>query len=159
MEYNWENPQHEKQYVLPMFVPGSAEFLYECKHVRGGASGSWNFLRENEPSSTGKGNTYGTGRRAGIGMHVIPVEKAISTENQSISIEHISHWLNKYEGKYAAKPMFLPYTAACRERDVRMIRRTGVSLSAIWQIISLRQIKADVTLQEEALEILKAGRG
>ncbi|MDD6216378.1 MAG: pyridine nucleotide-disulfide oxidoreductase, partial [Roseburia sp.] len=23
LEYNWENPQHEKQYVLPMFVPGS----------------------------------------------------------------------------------------------------------------------------------------
>lgn len=41
---------------------------------------------------------------AGIGMHVIPVEKAISMENQSISIEHISHWLDKYEGKYAASP-------------------------------------------------------
>ena len=24
LEYNWENPAHEKQYVLPMFVPGSA---------------------------------------------------------------------------------------------------------------------------------------
>ena len=27
IEYNWENPEHEKQYVLPMFVPGSAEFF------------------------------------------------------------------------------------------------------------------------------------
>lgn len=27
IEYNWENPRHEKQYVLPMFVPGSAEFF------------------------------------------------------------------------------------------------------------------------------------
>ena len=26
IEYNWENPQHEKQWVLPMLVPGSAEF-------------------------------------------------------------------------------------------------------------------------------------
>ena len=26
IEYNWENPQREKQYILPMFVPGSAEF-------------------------------------------------------------------------------------------------------------------------------------
>ncbi len=26
LEYNWENPQKEKQYILPMFVPGSAEF-------------------------------------------------------------------------------------------------------------------------------------
>ena len=41
---------------------------------------------------------------AGIGMHVIPVEKAISAENKSIDIEHISHWLKKYEGKYAASP-------------------------------------------------------
>ena len=41
---------------------------------------------------------------AGIGMHVIPVEKAIEAENESISIEHISHWLDKYDGKYAASP-------------------------------------------------------
>ena len=27
LEYNWENPRHEKQYLLPMFVPGSAEFF------------------------------------------------------------------------------------------------------------------------------------
>ena len=26
LEYNWENPTRTKQYVLPMFVPGSAEF-------------------------------------------------------------------------------------------------------------------------------------
>ena len=41
---------------------------------------------------------------AGIGMHVIPVEKAIETENKSVSIEHISHWLKKYDGVYAASP-------------------------------------------------------
>ena len=27
LEYNWENPQREKQYVLPMFVPGCGEFF------------------------------------------------------------------------------------------------------------------------------------
>ncbi|MBR7011067.1 MAG: FAD-dependent oxidoreductase, partial [Oscillospiraceae bacterium] len=37
---------------------------------------------------------------AGVGMHVIPVEKAIEHENQSVSVEHISHWLNKYD-KYS----------------------------------------------------------
>ena len=35
----------------------------------------------------------------GIGMHVIPVEKAIPATNESVSIEHISHWLKKYEGQ------------------------------------------------------------
>lgn len=37
-----------------------------------------------------------------------PVEKAIETENQSLDIEHISHWLKKYEGKYAGGALFLP---------------------------------------------------
>ena len=27
LEYNWENPQHKKQYLLPLFVPGAAEFF------------------------------------------------------------------------------------------------------------------------------------
>ena len=27
IEYNWENEDHHKQYVLPMFVPGCAEFM------------------------------------------------------------------------------------------------------------------------------------
>ena len=34
---------------------------------------------------------------AGIGMHVIPVEKAIPTGSKSVSIEHLSHWLKKYD--------------------------------------------------------------
>ena len=37
-------------------------------------------------------------------MHVIPVEKAIEMENESVDLEHISYWLSKYEGKYAASP-------------------------------------------------------
>ena len=41
---------------------------------------------------------------AGIGMHVIPVEKEVDMCNESISVEHISHWLEKYDGKYAASP-------------------------------------------------------
>lgn len=41
---------------------------------------------------------------AGIGMHVIPVEKAIDMNNQAVSLEKISYWLDKYDGKYAASP-------------------------------------------------------
>ena len=36
-------------------------------------------------------------------MHVIPVEKAIEMENQSVDIEHISYWLKRYEGAYRRK--------------------------------------------------------
>lgn len=38
---------------------------------------------------------------AGVGMHVIPVEKAISMENQSIDIEHLSYWLKNMRAKSA----------------------------------------------------------
>ena len=30
-------------------------------------------------------------------MHVIPVEKAIETENEAVGLEKISYWLHKYE--------------------------------------------------------------
>jgi NADPH-dependent glutamate synthase beta subunit-like oxidoreductase/Fe-S-cluster-containing hydrogenase component 2 len=35
-------------------------------------------------------------------MHVIPVEKAISMENETMDIEHISYWLKRYEGHIGA---------------------------------------------------------
>ncbi|MCQ2471243.1 MAG: FAD-dependent oxidoreductase [Clostridia bacterium] len=102
LEYNWENPKHEKQYVLPAFVPGSAEFF------------NMRFSQIEENPQLGKffeRMTFMPLEKvtpmvppggAGIGMHVIPVEKAIEAENTSIDIEHISYWLKKYEGKYAA---------------------------------------------------------
>ena len=34
LEYNWENERHEKQYVLPMFVPGSAESICTSSRSR-----------------------------------------------------------------------------------------------------------------------------
>lgn len=34
---------------------------------------------------------------AGIGMHVIPVERAIEYENEAADVERISHWLKKYD--------------------------------------------------------------
>jgi hypothetical protein len=41
---------------------------------------------------------------AGIGMHVIPVEKAIEHESTAIDIEKISYWIEKYDGHLAASP-------------------------------------------------------
>ena len=36
IRYNWENEDHHKQYVLPMFVPGCAEFMMmNAKQVEG----------------------------------------------------------------------------------------------------------------------------
>lgn len=109
LEYNWENldgknPSHEKRWILPQFVPGSAEFFnMRMEQIEEHPEVAAFFERmtflplEKITPMVPPGG-------AGIGMHVIPVEKAIETENQTAGVEHISHWLKKYEGKYAASP-------------------------------------------------------
>lgn len=104
IEYNWENPQHEKQYVLPMFVPGSAEFANMNDDILREHPEMGRFFERMSRIPLEKVTPMVPPGGAGIGMHVIPVEKAIEMENQSVSVEHISHWLDKYEGKYAASP-------------------------------------------------------
>lgn len=107
IEYNWENldgknPKHEKRYVLPQFVPGSAEFLNMRTADIDAHPEVAAFFERMTFLPLEKITPMVPPGGAGIGMHVIPVEKAIETENQSISLEHISYWLDKYEGKYAA---------------------------------------------------------
>ena len=104
VEYNWENPQHEKQYLVPMFVPGSAEFTNMNSKLLQEHPEMGRFFEEMSRIPLEKVTPMVPPGGAGIGMHVIPVEKAIEMENTSIPIEHISHWLDKYEGKYAASP-------------------------------------------------------
>lgn len=104
IEYNWENPQREKQYVLPMFVPGSAEFANMNEDLLNEHPEMGRFFERMSRLPLEKVTPMVPPGGAGIGMHVIPVEKAIEMENHSVSVEHISHWLDKYEGKYAASP-------------------------------------------------------
>lgn len=104
LEYNWENPAREKQYILPMFVPGSAEFTNMNKEQLKEHPELGRFFERMSRLPLEKVTPMVPPGGAGIGMHVIPVEKAIEMENQSVDVEHISHWLKKYEGKYAASP-------------------------------------------------------
>ncbi len=104
LEYNWENPQHEKQWVLPMFVPGSAEFSNMNQQLLDQHPEMGRFFERMSRLPLESVTPMVPPGGAGIGMHVIPVEKAIEAENTSIGIEHISHWLDKYDGKYAASP-------------------------------------------------------
>ncbi|MED9971708.1 MAG: FAD-dependent oxidoreductase [Lachnospira sp.] len=104
IEYNWENPKHEKQYVLPMFVPGSAEFanMNDAVLEEHPEMGRF-FERMSRIPLEGLTHMVPPGG-AGIGMHVIPVQKEVDMCNEAISLEKISYWLDKYEGKYAASP-------------------------------------------------------
>lgn len=101
IEYNWENPEREKQYVLPRYVPGSAEFFNMRKSQIDEHPEVAAFFERMTFLPLERITPMVPPGGAGIGMHVIPVEKAIETENQSVSVEHISYWLKKYEGKYA----------------------------------------------------------
>lgn len=104
VEYNWENDAHEKQWLVPMYVPGSAEFTNMSATVLEEHPEMGRFFERMSRLPLEKVTPMVPPGGAGIGMHVIPVEKAISAENQSLDIEHISHWLDKYDGKYAASP-------------------------------------------------------
>jgi NADPH-dependent glutamate synthase beta subunit-like oxidoreductase len=104
LEWNYENEAHEKQWVLPMFVPGSAEFSnmnqdFLKEHPEMGRF----FERMSRLPLEGLTHMVPPGG-AGIGMHVIPVEEAIGMEQEAINLEKISYWLDKYEGKYAKSP-------------------------------------------------------
>jgi len=84
---------------------------------------------------------------AGIGMHVIPVEKAIELENESVDLEHISHWLSKLRGKIRGKPLLLPPVPPYPWRGLRgTIRRAGVSQWAIWRIMWWKPRRTDAIL-------------
>ena len=108
LEYNWENPERAKQWVLPMLVPGSAEFLNMRVSQLDEHPVYAKFFEQASKGPLSKATPMVPPGGAGIGMHVIPVEKAIDAASTSVPIEHIEHWLDKYEGKYAAS------TCSCR---------------------------------------------
>lgn len=117
IEYNWENEDHHKQYVLPMFVPGCAEFMMmNAKQVEEHPELA-DFFEQMARLPLEKVTPMVPQGGAGIGMHVIPVEKAIPSSQESASIEHISYWLNKYKDKYAV--------GACSCRRQQRVRGEG----------------------------------
>lgn len=101
LEFNRENEDHHKQYVLPMFVPGSAEFMNMNREQTEKHPEVAKFFYDMSLLPLVKVAPMVPPGGAGVGMHVIPVEKAIPSAQESVSIEHISHWLDKYNGQYA----------------------------------------------------------
>jgi len=157
LEYNWENPKHEKQYVLPMYVPGCVEFFNMNANILDSNPEMGTFFEHMSRLPLEKITPFVPEGGAGIGMHVIPVEKAIEMENESVDLEHISHWLNKYEGKYAASP--------CSCRRSRLTHGEGCADDPEGWCIAVGDM-ADYVVETqkdgryidkaEALEILKA---
>ena len=126
LEYNWENPQHKKQYLLPLFVPGAAEFLNMRESFVNEHPEVCDFFERMARLPLEKVTPMVPLGGAGIGMHVVPVEKAIPADSQSVSIEHLSHWLKKYD-TYAI--------GVCSCRRAQTVRGEGSGdLADLWCI-------------------------
>ena len=126
LEYNWENPQRKKQYLLPLFVPGAAEFLNMRESFVNEHPEVCDFFERMARLPLEKVTPMVPLGGAGIGMHVVPVEKAIPADSQSVSIEHLSHWLKKYD-TYAI--------GVCSCRRAQTVRGEGSGdLADLWCI-------------------------
>lgn len=101
-----EKPEEEKRkirrYKLSFFVPGSAElFNSSVDRIKKNPAVTSFFERMTFIPLAGVTEMIRPGGN-GIGMHVIPVEKEVNACNESVDIEHISHWLSKYDGHISA---------------------------------------------------------
>ena len=92
----------EKRYRLSYYVPGSAElFNSSVDRIEKNPPVASFFERmtflplEHITSMVAPGGM-------GIGMHVIPVEKEVQMSNESVKLEKISYWLQKYDGHLSA---------------------------------------------------------
>lgn len=94
--------KENREYWVPLFVPGSAEYTNMNKGLMDRHPELAMFFERMTFLPLEHVTAMVPPGGAGIGMHVIPVEKAISMENESIDIEHISYWLKRYEGHIGA---------------------------------------------------------
>ena len=155
LEQNRDNADQHIQYWIPKWVVGSGEYMVEHptlpdEHPE--VATMFN-LAPQEPLELAAKLIPPGG--AGIGMHVIPVEKAIDGASTSVSVEHLSHWLQKYD-------KFCTMVCACRK--AQRIRGEGVGDIEGYMCIGLGDIAeflvesgkdAHYITREEAMEIIE----
>ncbi|MGN0445793.1 MAG: FAD-dependent oxidoreductase [Acutalibacteraceae bacterium] len=155
LEQNRLNDDNHIQYLVPKWVVGSGEYMVEnptlCDEKPEVAT-MFN-LAPQEPLEFAAKMVPPGG--AGLGMHVIPVEKAIPNVSESVSIEHLSHWLDKYD-------KFCAMVCACRK--AQRIRGEGVGDIEGYMCIGVGDIAeylvtskkdAHYITKEEVIETLK----
>ncbi len=124
IEYHWGEKglpmtDENKRYVLCMYVPGSAEMLLMHKTIPETNPEVTRFFERMSFLPLEHVTPMVPPGGAGVGMHVIPVEKAIPAQSQSLDIEHLSHWLDKYEGHLGVG------VCSCRRSETLQGRGSG----------------------------------
>ncbi len=117
MEFDREREDHRRQYFIPKWVVGSGEYMMMTSRILEKHPEIATFFNYASSVPVGKVARFVPPGGGGLGMHVIPVEKAIEHENKSVSVEHLSHWLKKYD-KYCVD------VCACRRQQA--MRGEGV---------------------------------
>ena len=154
LEQNRDNADHHIQYWMPKWVVGSGEYMVEHatlpdEHPE--VATMFN-LAPQEPLELAAKLVPPGG--AGIGMHVIPVEKAIESVPTSVSVEHLSHWIEKADKLCAM---------VCACRKAQRIRGEGVGDIEGYMCIGLNDIAeflvetgkdAHYITKEEAMDII-----
>jgi len=155
IEQNRDNADQHIQYWIPKWVVGSGEYMVEhptLTDTNPEVATMFN-LAPQEPLELAAKLVPPGG--AGIGMHVIPVEKAIDPQIESASVEHLSHWLGKYD-------KFCKMVCACRK--AQRVRGEGVGdiegkmcigLGDIAEFLVETGKDAEYITREEALEIIQ----
>ena len=97
MEFDRENAEKRRQYFIPKWVVGSGEYMMMNSKLLKDHPEVATFFNYASSVPVGKVARFVPPGGGGLGMHVIPVEKAIEHESKSVSVEHLSHWLKKYD--------------------------------------------------------------
>ena len=97
LEFDRENPERERQYFVPKWVVGSGDYMMMNGAMLEEHPEVATFFNYASSVPVGKVAHMVPPGGGGLGMHVIPVEKAIEMNQESVSIERISHWLDKYD--------------------------------------------------------------
>ena len=154
LEQNRDNADQHIQYWIPKWVVGSGEYMVEhptLTDTNPEVATMFN-LAPQEPLELAAKLVPPGG--AGIGMHVIPVEKAIDPQSESVSVEHLSHWINKSH-------KLCKMVCACRK--AQRVRGEGVGdiegkmcigVDDIAEFLVESGKDAEYITKEEAMEII-----
>ena len=155
VEYNWHNSDHHKQYVLPVFVVGSAEnFMLNAKLMEEFPETAEFFYQMGELPLKLLSHMVPPGG-AGLGFHVIPVENAIPHQSESLSIEHLSHWLEKYRDRLAVTDCVCRKSMRIRGEGGGELEDQVCMLTGDYAVYMAEQGRARRIRYEEAIDLLQ----
>ena len=97
IEFDRENEDRHRQYFVPKWVVGSGEYMMMNGALTKEHPEVATFFNYASSVPVGKVAHMVPPGGGGLGMHVIPVEKAIEANNEAVSLEKLSYWLKKYD--------------------------------------------------------------